>query len=266
MHCTRQGKCYGCTAAPAKGVRRYYLKPSLRASYLWCILTGITLRDIASTVDGTLHSSFKDEIIVRAQSLGSTFTSDSIGWCSDDNAGLLDEVGTGAVLVSKALYSSRGAKTSGPILIGVDNPRRAFALILRSFFVEGILWGNIATSAFIDESVTCDRRKVNIGHNVVIEADVVIGDYVTIGHNSIVKSGTSIKNNVSVGANCTIGGVGFGYEMSDAGMYEVIPHIGNVVLEKHVEIGNNVCVDRAVLGSTILNEKAKSTTFVSRMA
>jgi acetyltransferase-like isoleucine patch superfamily enzyme len=63
--------------------------------------------------------------------------------------------------------------------------------------------------------------------------------------------------NVRIGSNCTIGAVGFGYEMSEDGLYEVIPHIGNVVLERNVEIGNNVCIDRAVLGSTFLDANVK---------
>ena len=37
----------------------------------------------------------------------------------------------------------------------------------------------------------------------------------------------------------------------------MIPHIGNVVLGNNVEIGNNSCIDRAVLGSTILHDNVK---------
>ena len=37
----------------------------------------------------------------------------------------------------------------------------------------------------------------------------------------------------------------------------IIPHVGNVVIENGVEIGNNTCVDRGVLGSTILKENCK---------
>ena len=37
----------------------------------------------------------------------------------------------------------------------------------------------------------------------------------------------------------------------------MIPHLGNVMIEDFVEIGNNTCIDRAVLGSTIIREHAK---------
>lgn len=217
----------------------------------------ITLLDIAMAVKGILDDSLRGKIISQAGSLGSDFTSTTIGWCSDDNIALLDMVETGAILVSKAVYTLRSGNHSGPMLVGVDNPRRAFAMILSAFFVEDNKWGSIAASASIDKSVLFDNDKVNIGHNVVIEADVSIGDYVIVGHNSVIKSRTEIKHNVRIGSNCTIGAVGFGYEMSEDGLYEVIPHIGNVVLERNVEIGNNVCIDRAVLGSTFLDENVK---------
>jgi UDP-3-O-[3-hydroxymyristoyl] glucosamine N-acyltransferase len=37
----------------------------------------------------------------------------------------------------------------------------------------------------------------------------------------------------------------------------LIPHIGNVVIEEGVEIGNCTCIDKAVLGSTILRKNCK---------
>lgn len=72
-----------------------------------------------------------------------------------------------------------------------------------------------------------------------------------IGKNTILKS-TTIEENVTIGANCTIGGVGFGYEEG-----ELIPHIGRVRICEGVEIGNNVCIDRAVMGETLLQKNVK---------
>ncbi len=44
---------------------------------------------------------------------------------------------------------------------------------------------------------------------------------------------------------------------NEEGKYSIIPHMGNVVIKNQVEIGNNTCIDRAVLGSTIINENVK---------
>jgi UDP-3-O-[3-hydroxymyristoyl] glucosamine N-acyltransferase len=73
----------------------------------------------------------------------------------------------------------------------------------------------------------------------------------------VIKKNTVIEANSSVGCNCTIGGVGFGYEKNSDGDFELIPHIGNVVLKNNVEVGNNTTIDRAVLGSAILHENVK---------
>lgn len=217
----------------------------------------ITLQDIAVTVGGILDSRLKKKFITQVGNLNSDLTASTLVWCSEENAAFLDTIKDGVILISKSTYSLRDRKNTRPIFIGVDNPRRAFAKILAEYFEESVPWGNIASSAHLDKSVMFNPNKVNIGHNVVIESDVIIGDYVMIGHNSVIKSRTEIKNNVQIGSNCTIGSVGFGYEKSKRGQYEFIPHIGNVKIESNVEIGNNVCIDRAVVGSTILQSNVK---------
>ena len=73
----------------------------------------------------------------------------------------------------------------------------------------------------------------------------------------MLKARTIVAAGVKIGSNNTIGGVGFGYELNENGEYELMPHIGNVVIKENVEIGNNTCVDRAVLGSTTIHENAK---------
>lgn len=143
-------------------------------------------------------------------------------------------------------------------LLVVPNPRSAFRLALQCFSrdIESSDFPLIADSAYIHPG-TKIGSKVAIGRNVVIESGVLLGDGVHIGHNSVIMRNTVIGNYVKIGSNCTIGGVGFGYEKNDDGLYEVLPHLGNVVIEDYVEIGNNVCVDRAVLGSTLIRANAK---------
>jgi UDP-3-O-[3-hydroxymyristoyl] glucosamine N-acyltransferase len=186
-----------------------------------------------------------------------TFGAHTIGWCSDKNKQLLAELKQGTVLVSTETYTTQeGALNAGVNCIAVENPRRAFATLLTEFFVPKPVWSQIEPSATIHPGVQMPEH-VSIGAHVVIEADCQLGDYVHIDHNTVIKSGTILGAHVRIGANCTIGGVGFGYEMNESGTYEVIPHIGHVELHAHVEVGNNVCIDRAVLGATELHEHVK---------
>jgi UDP-3-O-[3-hydroxymyristoyl] glucosamine N-acyltransferase len=100
-------------------------------------------------------------------------------------------------------------------------------------------------------------KNCYLGHHVVIEPNVIIGDDVEIMHNTVIMEGTRIGNGVKIGSNCTIGNYGFGYELNDEGQYTVLHHLGNVILEDAVEVGNNTAIDRAVLGSTLIKKNAK---------
>lgn len=63
--------------------------------------------------------------------------------------------------------------------------------------------------------------------------------------------------NVLIGENCSIGNDGFGYEKNLDGTWIKFPHYGNIILEDNVEIADNVCIDRGVLGDTIIKRGVK---------
>lgn len=145
--------------------------------------------------------------------------------------------------------------TKGVTYLLVDKPRKSFMQFLKLYSPD-ISEKTIASSAKIHPSVTIGKSCF-IGENVVIEKNTIIGDHVSIDHNTVIKRNTHIENNVSIGSNNVIGAVGFGYELNDENEYEQLPHVGNVWIKEHVEIGNNNTIDRAVLGSTILREHVK---------
>ena len=106
-------------------------------------------------------------------------------------------------------------------------------------------------------------EKVIIGDNVKIFQGVVLGDNVLVGDNSIIHAGVKIYHDCVIGKNVTIhagtviGSDGFGYAPQSDGVYKKVPQIGNVVLEDLVEIGANVTIDRATIGSTIIRSGVK---------
>lgn len=176
----------------------------------------------------------------------------AIMWISDKNIEKFHKINYGTVICSL----SKNVDINNNInVIKVDNPRNAFRVILEKFF-------NVAKESYVAKSAQISANVIIgkdpfIGENVVVEKDCVIGDFVEINHNTVIYSGTIIGNNVKIGANNSIGGVGFGYEKDQDGTYVLIPHLGNVVLENNVHIGNNTAIDRAVLGSTLLQENVK---------
>ncbi|GIV54358.1 MAG: UDP-3-O-acylglucosamine N-acyltransferase 2 [Candidatus Kapaibacterium sp.] len=114
----------------------------------------------------------------------------------------------------------------------------------------------IAAGVVIGEHATIGEN-VEIGMNAVIEDGVVIGDGTVIGAGAIICRLCVIGNNCRIGEGAVIGSEGFGYVATAEGGYRRLPHIGNVVVEDDVEIGANTCIDRALLGSTIIRRGAK---------
>jgi len=106
-------------------------------------------------------------------------------------------------------------------------------------------------------------KNVRLGAGVQIYPQVYIGDNVVIGDGAILYSGVKIYANCVVGKACilhsgvVIGADGFGFEPDAQGINRKIPQIGNVIIEDDVELGANTCVDRAMMGSTIVRKNAK---------
>jgi UDP-3-O-[3-hydroxymyristoyl] glucosamine N-acyltransferase len=108
-----------------------------------------------------------------------------------------------------------------------------------------------------------------IGENAVVGDDSKIyphsylGSNVKVGSNTTIFAGVKIYHNCVIGndvlihAGTVIGGDGFGFAPQSDGRYKKIPQLGNVVVEDFVEIGANVCVDRATMGSTIIKKGTK---------
>jgi UDP-3-O-[3-hydroxymyristoyl] glucosamine N-acyltransferase len=173
-------------------------------------------------------------------------------WVSEKNVIDFSSLACGIIIVPETAALPESSKCS---FIKTASPRRAFQKVISKYFKKEIKPA-ISSTSIIHPSVKMGKDCF-IGEHVVIEENAKIGDNVTILHNTVIKSDTIIGNNCSVGCNCTIGGGGFGHEPNEFGRYERIEHIGNVVFEDDVEIGNNTCVDRAVMGSTILRKNVK---------
>lgn len=175
---------------------------------------------------------------------------ESLLWINEKNNHKIFEIKSGTVICSLNTETSENENLA---IVKVENPRLVFSKVLAKFFVETkkhVINSNNDTDIKLGENV-------NIGKNTVLENGVIVGKNTFIGNNNVILQNTIIGENVIIGHNNTIGGVGFGYEKNEKGDYELIPHIGNVIIEDNVEIGSNNCIDRAVLGSTVLKKNCK---------
>lgn len=196
----------------------------------------------------------KNVMVRRVVALNSGEVSEGdVVWISDKNIENVYSLKNLIIVIGEVFDRTRIEKSNTYLI--VDNPRFYFLNLVKEFFVERNE-PSISERAIIDRSAIIGE-KVTVHPGVIIERNCEIGSGSVIGCNSVIKKGTYIGKNVIIGANNTIGGDGFGYEKDEDGLYEGIPHIGNVIIEDGVEIGNNTAIDRGVLGSTIIRRNAK---------
>lgn len=166
---------------------------------------------------------------------------------------------------------------SGPVeatLIKVENAYEAFASLLRLIDQSRPVKRGIHPTAVIEPSATIGKDVyigpyAYIGENCIIGDECGIyphtycGDNSRIGKNSTLNPGVVIYYDCIIGENCiihsgtVIGGDGFGFAPQENGEYRKIPQLGNVVIEDNVEIGSNVTIDRATMGSTYIRRGVK---------
>lgn len=175
-----------------------------------------------------------------------------------------------AVIVKTNFNKSRNDIT----YIEVSVPEKAFFDIIRKYFKPEFPLSGIDSTAFVHQTANLGEN-VAIGKNVVISKDCIIGDNTKIFHNTVISENTVLGNNclifsnVSIRENCkvgnnviihsgtVVGSDGFGYSTDEKGVYNKIPQIGNVIIEDDVELGSNVSIDRAAIGSTIIKRGCK---------
>ena len=192
----------------------------------------------------------------------------------------LQNTKAGVVLITRSLVEGKiafpeGEGKSGGAVILVDNARGAMGQLLSmvskamfpakkgieqpSFISEGVV---VPEDAYVG-AFAYIGKNVRLGAGVQIYPNVYIGDNVVIGDGTILYAGVRVYANCQIGKACilhagvVIGADGFGFEPDAQGVNQKIPQIGNVIIEDDVELGANTCVDRAMMGSTIVRKNVK---------
>ncbi len=175
------------------------------------------------------------------------------------------------ILVNKSFVPSEKIDAT---LIRVENAYEAFASLLRLVDQARPRKKGIHPTAVIESTAKIGKDVyigpyAYIGENCIIEdgcslyPHVYIGDNTKVGKNCIINPGVKIYHDCLLGESCiihagtVIGSDGFGFAPQSDSEYMKIPQLGNVILEDLVEIGANVTIDRATMGSTIIRRGVK---------
>lgn len=131
---------------------------------------------------------------------------------------MLDYIKKNKIKPEQISYNDTGVLIGGRIFLS-DNPRLDFARVLQLFAKEVTM--TLREGSWIADNTEYYHARVQIG------------------------------------MNCSIGGIGMGYEHDERGNLITMPHLGIVRIEDDVTIHNNVNIDRAVLGETVIGKGTK---------
>lgn len=175
------------------------------------------------------------------------------------------------VLVNKDFVPSSKVEAT---LIKVENSYEAFASLLNLVAQSRPRKKGIHPTAIIEPSAKVGTEvyigpyayigeECVIGDGCSVYPHVYIGDRTSVGADCILYAGAKIYHECLIGESCiihagsVIGSDGFGFAPQSEGEFKKIPQLGNVILEDNVEIGANVAIDRATMGSTIIRKGVK---------
>ncbi len=108
-------------------------------------------------------------------------------------------------------------------------------------------------------------RPAGVDTSAVVAPGVQLAEDVVVGPRSILNPGVVLYPGTVVGADCilhanvVLGSDGFGFvpPHSGAAGWTKIPHLGRVRIGDGVELGSGTCVDRAVVGETVIGNGSK---------
>lgn len=172
-------------------------------------------------------------------------------------AALFRTTRAGAVLVSDT------EPAHGRTVVRCADPYLAFAKALAIFHpvarpapgvhplavVEGVVDGaTVLPFAYVGPGAW-------VGEGTVLQPHVYVGPGARVGRDcllmagSVVMDGCVLGDRVVLNPGAVVGGEGFGFVPTRAGLVK-IPQTGRAVVDDDVELGANSCVDRAAMGDT----------------
>jgi len=213
----------------------------------------LSSKEISNIINGELVGS-PDLFFTSLQRIEYASTND-ISFCQNDEfLEIAKETKPGLLILFKGAEYKHDTNQA---LIYHDNPYFAFAQLL--IYIDkhfNAISSGIRPSASISLNANVGNNPT-ILENVVIEDNVKIGDNCLIHPNVVIKRDTIIGDNVIIHPGAVVGSDGFGYLDNPDGSYTKIPQLGNVIIGNNVEIGANVCIDRALIGSTHIADGVK---------
>jgi len=232
----------------------------------------ITAEKLSGLIEGELEGN--GNIVVTKLSKIEEGEKGAVSFLSSDKYLKHLKESNASVIICAESFKSQ-IKNKKQTFIWVKDARGSFAKLL-AFYAElkADLPKGISKQAALEESCKIGEdpyighfvsigKNSKIGNNTKIFPGVQIGNNVKIGNNVTIYANSTIYTDTIIGNDCVIqsgaiiGGDGFGFAPNSNNEYNKVYHLGNVIIEDHVEIGANTTIDKATLGSTIIRKGVK---------
>lgn len=226
----------------------------------------LTLAALAGMLGGTVEGDGSLEITGVA-TLREAGPAEISFFASPRFSGDLAATGAGAVI------AGAGADLGGRSGIRVDNPHLAFARAIGIFHPPVTPAPGVHPTAVVEEGAAVDPTATVgalcfVGSGAVVGARTVLGPHcvvgagASVGANVLLHPRVTLADRVRVGdrvvihSGAVVGSDGFGY-VPEGGRHLKVPQVGTVEIGDDVEIGANVTIDRATVGTTRIGEGTK---------
>ena len=184
----------------------------------------------------------------------------------------LETTAASAIVVSEE--RAVASQANGRPLLVAENPYVAFAKAVELFSDKASAvppgvhpTAVVAEDALLGPGVSIGPNAVvmggaRIGDRSIVHPGAYIGPGVIIGRDTVIHPNVAVKassllgDRVIVHAGTVIGSDGFGFAREED-RHRKVPQVGTVVVEDDVEIGANVCIDRATVGTTRIGRGTK---------
>jgi UDP-3-O-[3-hydroxymyristoyl] glucosamine N-acyltransferase len=172
-----------------------------------------------------------------------------------------------AIIIDRIMPADRPA-------IRVAQPYSAFATLLTLFYPRPHPSVGIQEPLALGQRIHLGQEvtlfpfvtlsdDVTVGNRVILYPGVFVGAGSSIGDDTVLYANVTVYDRVTIGqrvsihAGAVLGADGFGYVQGPDGQHHKIPQVGGVRVEDDVEIGANVCIDRATMGETLIRRGTK---------
>ena len=183
----------------------------------------------------------RHETIARVAPLGESQPGDLAFLDGKAALGALETARATACFVPGALASEVAERSIVPLV--TDAPKAHFGRALERLF-------GVGRDAAPDIDPTAEvHPRAHIGPGVRIGARTVVGPFACVEF-------ADIGEDCHIKPHAVIGGNGLGVAGDESGLLSIL-HVGTVRIGDRVSIGSHTCIDRALIGETLIEDDVK---------